>query len=261
MVKALGPSYFRMDIESPPIAQNCRPGQFVMVRPLPDTTDPLLGRPLAIFDTRPDAGVFSLLFTVAGRGTAMLSEIKSGDTVAVNGPLGNWFNFDSFDQIAAIGGGTGFAPLHFLVLAAREKGKKAFLIVGARTDDLLPDIEMLHDKEGAFCATDDGSFGKRGTAVDAFMECVQNRLVILDKSTGCFTAGPLPMMKALHAQTSKLNLSLYVSMEARMACGIGVCRGCIIPAAKEHPEYGFMHRAVCKDGPIFKSSDIAWDKL
>jgi dihydroorotate dehydrogenase electron transfer subunit len=253
--------HYRLDLEAPVIAERAVPGQFVMVRPLPDTTDPLLGRPLAVLDTDVKAGTFALLFMISGRGTSILTKVKPGDEVYVNGPLGKGFSHDRFDEIAAVGGGTGVAPLYFLVKEAKAAGKKVHLVLGARSAELLPRLEILQPSETLHCATDDGSFGFKGTAVDAFRQCVEDHVLAMGRGTGVFTAGPIPMMKALAAMAKKMKAPLQASLESRMGCGIGVCRGCVIPALTPHPLYGFKQRAVCYDGPVFDAAEIDWDSL
>jgi len=253
--------HYRLDLEARVIAERSVPGQFVMVRPLPDATDPLLGRPLAVLDTDAKAGTFALLFMVTGRGTDILSKVKAGDEVFVNGPLGKGFDFSEFGEIAAVGGGTGVAPLYFLAKEARNAGKKVHLVLGARSAELLPRLLTLQPEETLHCATDDGSFGFKGTAVDAFRQRVEDHVLSMGKGTGIFTAGPIPMMKALAAMAKKMKAPLQASLESRMGCGIGVCRGCVIPALTPHPLYGFKQRAVCYDGPVFDAAEIDWDSL
>ncbi|MBN1809281.1 MAG: dihydroorotate dehydrogenase electron transfer subunit [Planctomycetes bacterium] len=257
----LTPAHFRIDIESEHVSAASIPGQFVMVRPLPAVTDPLLGRPLAVLGRDTAASSFSLLFTPAGRGTRILAEAAPGDTVHVNGPLGTGFDFSAFDEIALIGGGTGIAPLYFLAAEARAAGKTVHLVLGARTCDSLPFTGSFSPDERFHCATDDGSRGFHGSAVDAFFHLVADRIASNRRPVGLFAAGPVPMMKALVSATREMGISLQVSLEARMACGIGVCRGCVIPARTPHPLYGHLTRAVCADGPVFDASVIDWERL
>lgn len=251
--------YCLLEVTAPGIAASARPGQFALIRPVPDATDPLLGRPLAVFDTDPEQGSVSFLYMKTGRGTRLLSTLKTGEKVFVNGPLGKHFDDSGGEPVVGVAGGTGVAGVHFLLKSVNSPSRPAMLYLGARTQNLLVPKEQLADGLDFACSTDDGSCGFHGNVVDGLRQAFeQGRLSGKEKF---FVAGPTPMMKAAAMLARERNLWMQVSLEARMACGVGACRGCIVPAISPHPLYGFMHRAVCTDGPVFPAEEIAWDKL
>ena len=257
--RALTEHHFLLELEAPEFAAAARPGQFALIRPDPDAGDPLLGRPLAVFDADADKGTAAFLYLPTGRGTRLLSRAAPGGEVFLNGPLGRHFDVSGDEPAIGVAGGTGVAGVHFLLKQAHSAGRRCVLHLGARTKGLLVPQEHLAEGLDVEYATDDGSCGLRGTVIDSLLRAFEDGT--LDGGEKYFVAGPIPMMKAAAALAEERDLRMQVSLEARMACGVGACRGCIVPAASEHPLYGFMHRAVCTDGPVFPFREIAWEKL
>lgn len=235
------------------------PGQFVHVL-VGSTNDPLLRRPLSIHDV--DSGRIVLLYEVRGRGTALLAEKREGESVDLIGPLGNGFTLPtSADQpVLIIGGGIGAAPLKFLTRVIAEKyGKSCLhLLTGARSMS----GHICHDEFCSFCedddkyrvCTDDGSFGVKGVVTDLLNPWLDELSSKGDPII--YACGPTPMLKAVSAITKARGLKCQVSLEAKMACGVGACMGCVI---KVRDGDSTKYVRCCKEGPVFDADEVVWD--
>ncbi len=243
------------------------PGQFVMLSPgtcgPAERTDPLLPRPMAIYRAqrsqrqrsrpREAKGSFEveILFKVTGRGTALLSEARSGDRVRLVGPLGRAFSDPAPGENAVIvAGGTGIASVYELAARLAPRTDVSVLL-GARTRDALMGREDF-SKLGVRLqvATDDGSEGTPGLVtdlLDAAIDAIPKGRI--------YVCGPTPMMRRAAEIADVRGRPCVVSLENTMACGFGVCLGCATPVR----EGGFA--LTCRDGPMFDAARIAWDKL
>jgi dihydroorotate dehydrogenase electron transfer subunit len=241
------PDIYLMRLEAPTIAVEARPGQFVMVDCGGDTWLP---RPFSIH--RVDGGRLALLFSVVGKGTKRLSQMKKGDTFNIFGPLGNGFtlNLES-KNVLLVAGGLGIAPLYFLAEAAAGAGKKVTFITGARSrESLLPVSLPQHYYEkglppagvNVVCATEDGSEGFKGLAT----QLVPHYLKGADQVFAC---GPAAMYQSLAAIPELKGKDVQLSLETMMGCGVGVCYGCTIKTKKGLKQ-------VCKDGPVFQMEEV-----
>jgi dihydroorotate dehydrogenase electron transfer subunit len=243
---------FLMGLRSPEVAVEARPGQFVMIR-LGHGSDPLLRRPFSICGCR-DGERFLILYKVVGRGTAIMSGMKQGDRIGVLGPLGQGFGSPPKRAMPfLVGGGLGIAPLFFM--AERFAGRDMIMVTGARTARELISPKHLDMELAPLVATDDGTDGFKGTALDLF------KMSLIKASGGpkaLFACGPLPMLKGLWAIASAENISCEVSLEASMACGLGACQGCAVRAANGQPG---PYSLVCRDGPVFEASTLNWEAL
>jgi len=250
--RKVGPLVYLMALRSAEVAEAARPGQFVMVR-IGDGEDPLLRRPFSICGCR-NGELFLILYKVVGRGTAMMAALKQGDRVGVLGPLGKGFGTPpEGTSCFLVAGGLGIAPLLFM---AERLGSKAFLfLAGARTaqEHVLP--KDLGLEWGPLIATDDGTSGFKGTAVDFFRT---NLIKTPYGRKALFACGPLPMLKGLWALARSEGISCEVSLEASMACGLGACQGCAVRAVKGQRDPYFL---VCRDGPVFDASTLNWEAL
>lgn len=235
-----------MKLKSAQIATNAKPAHFVMVKPTSELSyDPLLRRAFAIADTQED--VFDIYYDVHGRGTMLLTTLKPGDEVDILGPLGNNLFPDDADRFIIVGGGIGFAGLSFLMKELRKKGKKFISLYGARTKQELSMIDWINQNGfDVFYYTDDGSFGRKGFVTQDLEE-------IINQNPGSVLAvcGPTPMMKAVAKIAKKHNTPCYVSLETKMACGIGICIGCVV---KDLESDNYIR--VCYEGPVFEASKI-----
>lgn len=255
---------YRIRIEQPDIARTIRPGQFLMLR-IPGTTDPLLGRPFALYDTTLDAAGdpvgLDVVYLVVGKMTTHLMGVKPGEPLDVWGPLGNGFpDFTGEDHVVCVAGGIGQTP--FLAYArellgtrgyagrpAKKQVNKVSLYYGVRSASLAAGVA---DFQNAGCdvrlASDDGSIGTKGFIT---------QLLAADRPPGPFVGcGPEPMLKALAKLTAGWDAVCHVSLETPMACGFGACFSCVTPVKCDG---GQDYKRVCVEGPVFDAATLAWD--
>lgn len=247
-------------LSSPIIAKEVDPGQFVQIRVREEST-PLLRIPLSVAAANEQAGTIDVMYEVVGPKTGVLSRLGKAESVACLGPLGNSFPAPRPDQTAVlIGGGVGLPPLLFFGHSLTGRGHKAVdLMVGARTaaKHLSPDRLHLTASTVAV-ATDDGSAGHSGLVT----ELLEQRLA--DTTAGdviVYTCGPHPMMRAVAAICTRSQVSCFASLEEYMACGYGVCVGCVVETLssnRDRSEYERYSR-ICVDGPVYDAASIIWD--
>ncbi len=208
----------------------------------------LLPRPISLCGADPAEGTIRLVYRVTGpgAGTEQLSAYPAGTVIKVLGPLGNGFPTDLAD-CCVIGGGIGVPPL--LELLKRLPGKKT-AVLGYRNDRtmfLKEEFDAAADQ--VITATEDGSFGTRGTVIDALNESGYVPAAIL-------SCGPKPMLAALKRYAAERHIPLWVSMEERMACGVGACLGCVTASAETDGHSNVKNKRVCKDGPVFRAEEV-----
>lgn len=239
--RALTKDVFDFALECPELAALANPGQFAQIR-LPGHT---LRRPISICGIDKAAGTLRFVFQIRGEGTAELAQFQPGSEIEILAPLGNGFPVDPAKRTLLVGGGIGVPPM--LGVAAELK-EKAVAVLGFRNQDaviLEKDFQAVGAK--TLIATDDGSYGHHGLVTD----------LCKDQEFDCVMAcGPAPMLKAVRAMAEERGVPCYVSLEERMACGIGACLGCAVGLLKEDGSQYFGH--VCKDGPVFESHRVAW---
>ncbi|MDO4478637.1 MAG: dihydroorotate dehydrogenase electron transfer subunit [Lachnospiraceae bacterium] len=232
-------------------AGDCVPGQFVSL--MTEDGSRLMPRPISICGIEKDA--IRLVYRVAGSGTADFSALKAGDEITVIGPMGNGFPLDvcAGKRVLLIGGGIGIPPMletgrTLQGLPEDEKPASLAYVVGYRTDDkyLYNDLCAVAP---VYVSTDDGSFGVHGTVVDAMKAAGLEADVIL-------SCGPKPMLRALKAVADEQGIDLWVSMEEKMACGIGACLACVCQSTEVDHHSHVHNKRVCKDGPVFNSKEV-----
>ena len=249
---ALGSSYFILDLALEH-KLNIEPGNFVMIA-FPNRTDLLLPRPFSVFDV--NNRVMRILYKVVGIGTEYLSKFNVGEFVECSYPLGNSFpKPDGFDTVFLIGGGFGAAPLNlFLHTFPPDKlNYQAFFLLGAKTQKELPYINNLGEnaKNNLEIATDDGTNGFKGFVTELFT----SKIAVIEKTAKILvlSCGPDAMTKALakliKSMQNEKTISAFFSLEEKMACGFGVCNGCVVETLAGY-------KRVCKEGPIFDIDDI-----
>lgn len=238
---------FSMKLQCNEIAETAIPGQFVNL--YCKEGEMLLPRPISICETDREKGILTLVYAVVGKGTESFSRLKKGDTIKVLGPLGNGFKIDESIKIhILIGGGIGVPPL--VELAKHLKGEIYAFLGFAESPILVKELESHGSK--VFVATDDGSAGFKGNVI----ELVKNENITGDMIYSC---GPRPMLKAVGKWAEDMGIRAQISMEERMACGIGVCVGCVCKIKKKEEE-DWQNRKVCTDGPVFWSEEVIWDE-
>jgi dihydroorotate dehydrogenase electron transfer subunit len=231
-------------LDAPAIAEMAKPGQFVMVRCAEDH-DPLLRRPLSIHEAD-DSGGVALLFEVVGRGTSWLSERAPGDLVDLVGPMGNGFSIHpDAKNLLLVAGGIGIAPLAFLAKEASRLDKRVTMLQGGTQEaSLLYPRHQAPPRAMVVSATDDGSCGEEG-----LVTCLIDKFV--GQADQVFACGPRGMYESMLRLDCLQEKSVQVSLEERMACGVGACYGCTVKTRKGLKQ-------VCHDGPVFELSDIVW---
>jgi dihydroorotate dehydrogenase electron transfer subunit len=244
---------FLMGLRSPEMVAAASPGQFVMVRVRPGI-DPLLRRPLSICAVQDDE-LLLILYRVVGKGTAIMAETPEGERFSVLGPLGKGFVLPNPQQQSIlVAGGMGVAPLLFL--AQHIKNGPFQLMMGFGSAGEIIALEQILDQPIDFViATDDGSAGHAGPVTD-LLEAQLNQHEFEKGAASIFTCGPQPMMKKVAAMAFERDIACQASLEAVMACGLGVCQGCSVKAASKE-EQTYYH--VCSDGPVFLVKAIDWN--
>lgn len=231
---------FKLTLDAPKLAEVAKAGQFAEIKLSDEFT---LRRPLGIASTK--NGAVKIFYRVVGRGTKFLSEKKSGDKLNIIGGLGNGFNTDVSGRILLVGGGMGLAPL----LSAAEKLDAVDVIIGGKTEDevLFWDEEFRGSAGEIFITTDDGSLGTRGFVTD-----ILPRVFYSEEYSAVYACGPEVMMRGVALESRENHLPCYVSLERRMACGLGACLSCSVDTDSGR-------KKVCKDGPVFNAHEIFFD--
>lgn len=263
----VAPGVVRALLKGEEIARQSQPGQFVNVRVASETTDPLLRRPFSVHAVYPEDGVYSLLYVLVGRGTAFLNKMRPGEKVSVVGPLGTFFDLgDSPDaEHVVVAGGCGAAPLHFLcdAICAKWGCEKVTVLAGAQTKGaVLCETEFRTHQVAVGISTDDGSYGYKGYVTDLLKDYLDHRAP--GSKVRVYSCGPHPMLKRVADISKEAGVeSCQVSLENNMACGVGVCMGCVqkIRGAAPGDESGrdWHFERVCKDGPVFNAEDVIWE--
>lgn len=263
------------------IASNFNPGQFVMLKVNAGCFEPLLSRPFSIFN-KFNENEFEILYRVCGKATDILSNIPKGGFVNIVGPLGNGFKIDKSAKrkvTIVVAGGIGVAPLYSIpTLIDKDSDEsvnsggsdsvlpsdnhKIILYYGARKAEDLYFRYSIHSRfDEVYFATDDGSFGFKGSIIQLLSENIKQ---YIDEDVSFYACGPKPMLKALADNLGDINLSgsLQLSLEEHFGCGIGVCLGCVVKCAvpdsdnMETEKDNFIYKRVCKDGPVFFANQL-----
>lgn len=237
---------YLLKLQAPDIAKNTKSGQFVMVKPtLEDCYDPLLRRAFAIADVEDDT--ITLFYDVYGKGTSYLTTRNKGEYLKVLGPLGNNLFPEEYDNYIIVGGGIGFAGLSLFIKEIKRKGKKYTALYGARKKEDLSMIEWIEENQvEVIYYTDDGSFGKKGLVTQDLEKIIED-----NPEAPLLVCGPKGMMKAVSKIAVSKNRPCYLSLESRMACGIGICVGCVV---KDKNKDTYVR--VCYEGPVFEAKEI-----
>ena len=239
--KEIGTGIFDLVIKTENIAKEAKAGQFVSV--YSNDGSRLLPRPISLCGIDKEAGTLRLVYRVAGKGTDEFSKLVPGDKVKVLGPLGN--GFPILDKKAfLIGGGIGIPPMLQL---AKELNCQKTAVLGYRDElFLLEDFGKVCD---TYVATEDGSAGTKGNVLDAIRQNALEAEVI-------YACGPTPMLRALKAFAEEQDMICYVSMEERMACGIGACLACVCKSKEKDEHTNVNNKRICKEGPVFDAREL-----
>jgi dihydroorotate dehydrogenase electron transfer subunit len=241
---------WRLSIRSTEVLPTSQAGQFVMLR-LPHRSDPLLGRPLALYQAEPHR--IEVVYLMVGKMTRRLSEVKPGDSLELWMPLGNGFPKNEVQHTIVVAGGIGQTPF-LMYCQKRQEQDRISLLYGARTAARITCMDdFLQAGIEPMIATDDGSEGYHGQ-VTGLLEKVYRS----DESTQLLCCGPLPMLRSAFLTAQKWGLSCFVSLETPMACGLGICFGCVVPYWSD-ADSDWDYRRTCIDGPVFDAYKLRWD--
>ncbi len=242
--QALTDDIFSMWIQADEIAGAAVPGQFISV--YTKDAGKLLPRPISLCQVDKEKGQLRIVYRVVGAGTSQFSGYQAGDDIEIMGPLGNGFPLERAvgKKVFLIGGGIGIPPMLEL---ARQLDCEKQAVLGYR------DVLFLNDEfekfSDVYVATEDGSAGTKGNVLDAIRE---NGL----KADVIFACGPTPMLRALKAYAEEHEIECWLSLEEKMACGIGACLACVCQS-KEVDEHSHVHnKRICKDGPVFLAQEV-----
>lgn len=258
---------FRLRLECPEIARLAVPGQFFMVRE-PARSDPMLGRPFALYDTYLDAAGqpagIDVVYLVVGKMTGLMSTWRAGDSAEIWGPLGNGFPAPPAGRLLLVAGGIGQTP--FLAIArealrqrtygdpvrlVQNQTERVTLCYGVRSQVYLAGLDdFAQIGLNVRIATDNGSTGHRGFVTDL----LRDELDQSSHDTTVYCCGPEPMMHAVAKLCEERAVTCFLSLETPMACGFGACFSCVTKVRL--PDQSWDYRRVCVEGPIFRATDL-----
>lgn len=246
--KQIGTGIYDLTIQTKEIAAAAKAGQFVSV--YSNDASKLLPRPISLCGIDRKAGTLRLVYRVTGEhtGTEEFSRLQAGDTMKIMGSLGNGFTVEKGKKAFLIGGGIGVPPMLQLAKEMKDAGENFQIVMGYRDAGTFLLNEFKEQGE-SFVATEDGSVGTKGNVLDAIRENHLDADVI-------YACGPTPMLRALKAYAEEQNMTCYVSMEERMACGIGACLACVCNSTDKDAHSNVKNKRICKEGPVFNAKEV-----
>lgn len=238
----LGTDIISLVISCPDIAANAKAGQFVNVYCKDGAK--LLPRPISLCGIDKEKGCIRIVFRVVGEGTKEISAYNVEDDIEIMGPLGNGFPILNNKKAIIIGGGIGIPPMLGL---AKELECEKSIVLGYRDELFLNDeFEGLGN---VYISTEDGSCGTKGNVIDAIKANAVEGDVI-------FACGPTPMLRGIKEYAVANNITAYISLEERMACGIGACLACVCKSKEKDHHTNVNNKRICKDGPVFEATEV-----
>ena len=242
----IGKDIFSLWLQTDQMAQYARPGQFLSL--YTGNAGKLLPRPISICEIDKETSRIRLVYRVTGKntGTEVFSKMQSGDKIEALGPLGNGFPLEEAEgkKVFLIGGGIGIPPM---LETAKQLNAQKTAVLGYR-DELFLNEEFAKYAD-VYVATEDGSSGTKGNVLNAIQEKALEADVI-------FACGPTPMLRALKEYAAANHITCWISMEERMACGIGACLACVCKSKDIDAHSQVHNKRVCKDGPVFLSTEV-----
>ncbi len=252
--REVAPGHFQMRLACLGGVPDVSPGQFLHLW-LPGRADPLLRRPYTVYRTRDDG--FDILFQAVGKGSSLLAGLEIGATVRVAWPLGKGFALPPEGATAVVvGGGVGMASLYLLIERLAKASVPTVALVGTRSSDYVlcrQEVEALGVP--LRIATDDGSEGFHGFVTELAASVLDEEK---PEAPHVYACGPTPMMRALTDVVTSRDIPTQVALENRMACALGVCLGCVVPARTGED---VSYQRVCVEGPVFDARDVIWEYL
>ena len=239
--EALTDDICSMWIQADEIAKAAKPGQFISV--YTKDKSKVLPRPISLCEIDKEQGKLRIVYRVVGAGTREFSAYQAGDDIEIMGPLGNGFPLKE-KKAFLIGGGIGIPPM--LELAKNLNCEKQ-MVLGYR------DVLFLNDEfeqyGRVYAATEDGSAGTKGNVIDAIRENGLDAEII-------YACGPTPMLRAIKEYAAEQNIECWISMEERMACGIGACLACVCKSKEKDAHSNVKNKRICKEGPVFLAQEV-----
>ena len=243
--QCIGKDIYDMTIQTKHIAGHAKAGQFVSL--YSNDASKLLPRPISLCGIDAEAGTLRLVYRVTGEGTGTeeFSRLKAGDTIRVLGPLGNGFTVEPGKKAFLIGGGIGIPPMLELM---KQLDCDKTAVLGYRDSDMFlkDEFEAVGD---VVISTEDGSFGTKGNVIDAIKEQGVEGSII-------YACGPTPMLRGIKAYAEEMGIEAQISMEERMACGIGACLACVCKTKDKDAHSNVNNKRICKEGPVFDAKEV-----
>lgn len=245
--KELCPNQFEIKVDAPYVVRNAEAGQFIIFRAKENSERV----PLTIADVDKEKGELTLVFMAVGYSTKQLASLNVGDEIHdVVGPLGKPTHIKKYGTVVCLAGGYGAAPCYLIAKAFKEAGNKVYMIMGARTKDLIFWQDKMKDAcNELFITTDDGTLGEKG-----FVTQVLERIMGQEKVDYAIAVGPMPMMRAVADLTRDKGIYTEASMNPIMVDGTGMCGACRITVGGET-------KFACVDGPDFDAHKIDFDEV
>ena len=242
---------YKFSMQAKEIVDIAKPGNFIEIR-VTDSIEPLLRRPISIYNMEKDTGILEIIFQVKGKGTKILAERKEGEYIDIIGPLGyGTFQVKNTGTVATIGGGIGVFPLYELAKQTKAAGAMVNTYLGFRSKDFVVlEEEFKNVSSKLIITTDDGTYAESGFAINKLKEDIS-----VNKPDMIYACGPLPMLKAVQTLSIEQGIPCQISLEEKMGCGLGACLGCAVKTANS-PADAPQYWHVCKAGPVFDASDV-----
>ena len=244
--ETLAEGVFSMWIDTPDISKDAKEGQFISLYCKDGTK--LLPRPISICEINEERTALRIVYRVVGGGTKEFSTYQAGDYIEILGPLGNGFMVQEGSALL-IAGGIGIPPIVELGKAIKKAGIGSIdIVVGYRDNEtfLVKELEKIGQ---VHIATEDGSVGIKGNVMD----CIREKKLLADNIYSC---GPTPMLRAVKEFGTANNISTQLSLEEKMACGIGACLACVCQSKEKDSHTNVNNKRICKDGPVFFAQEV-----
>lgn len=235
---------FSMDIGD--VAREIKPGQFIEIQ-VSEETEMFLRRPISVYNVEKEKGILEVIFRTQGKGTLTLAKKEEGEIVDIIGPLGHGtFKYEGYKNIAILGGGIGVFPLYELAKNAKKEATINTYLGFRDSSAVVLEKEFSSVSDSLVVATDDGSYGAHGFAINILKEELKSK-----KIDAIFACGPLVMLRAVKNLAKEEGIACQISLEEKMGCGFGVCLGCAVK-----PSEGTYYLHVCKQGPVFEADKV-----
>ena len=245
--KELAPHIFSLKLKTEMSAEAV-PGQFIGIYPKDGAR--ILMRPISICDSDAETGELRMVYRAAGKGTAEISGYAAGESLDILGMLGNGYDLEAVKEkkVILLGGGIGIPPMLYSAKRLKEQGTEVTAVLGYADSNtfLKEDFEKYCTVQ---IASMDGSVGTKGTVIDAMNENGTEGDVI-------FACGPMPMLKAVKSYAADHGMQAFISLEERMACGVGACLGCVVKTREVDHHTHVKNTRICVEGPVFNAEDV-----